>query len=230
MKRYISSKTQYNSNKINALLKRLDDLRPRINKILDTVRQCRASKIYIDNYLPFQHNPNDPRISLREVYGNYQLSLCCLNSEYSYNKCYSFYISKYDYDLYADSFRITFDSPDYPSSYKVLELFFADFPAFERKFYETVKIATEDYEAKQRLFHHSFYDNSKSKDEIIKFLKSTNKPIKYTNGFKSKHPGTYMKPISLEEALKIAERYGYLDVDEKPDYIDMNEYSSNDLW
>ena len=230
MKRYIALSTQHTSNKVDSLLERLEGLRPQIDEILDTAKQCRADGIRMENYLPWQHNPNNPCISLYEKYGTYKLSLCCRNSEHSYNKCYMFYISKYSYDLYADSVYITFDSPDYPSSYKVLDMFFADFPDFKRKFYETVEVATEEYEANQHLFHHSFHNNSKSKDEIIKFLKSTNKPIKYTNGFKSKHPSIYMKPISLEEALKIAERYGYLDVDEKSDYIDMNEYNSNDLW
>ena len=62
------------------------------------------------------------------------------------------------------------------------------------------------------LFEHSFYyaDKRKSDEEIIEFLKSTNKPIKYT--------------------IAIVNRASLLDVEEKPDYIDMNEYSSNDMW
>lgn len=82
------------------------------------------------------------------------------------------------------------------------------------------------------LFEHSFYyaDKRKSNEEIIEFLKSTNKPIKYTYGYKWKHPSTYEVPKTLDQAIAIVNENGLLDVEEKPDYIDMNEFSENDMW
>lgn len=81
------------------------------------------------------------------------------------------------------------------------------------------------------LFHHDFFDGPrKTNKEIKDFLSATTKPIKYTYGLKYRNPTTYMVHKSLAEALEIVDNEGLLTVNEYEDYIDMNAYSSNDMW
>lgn len=81
-------------------------------------------------------------------------------------------------------------------------------------------------------FEHSFYYNDKRKSnaDIIEFLKSTKKPIKYTYGLAMRHPTTYKVPISIDEAIQKVKTEPLLDVKEYSDYINMNAYSDNDMW
>ncbi len=90
-----------------------------------------------------------------------------------------------------------------------------------------------DFKLPGELFSHTFYGKGEhhSKQEVIDFLRSTDKPIKYTYGLGYRNPTTHNKPISLEEALGIVEReWGMLDVDERPKYVHLNAYSENDMW
>lgn len=65
--------------------------------------------------------------------------------------------------------------------------------------------------------------------EIVEYvLKTTKKPFKYTYGFKYRNPTTYMVPITRESALEKLK--DWCDVTEFNDYIDINTYSSNDMW
>ena len=82
------------------------------------------------------------------------------------------------------------------------------------------------------MFKHSFFTKQfrKTNEEIIEFLKTTDKPIKYTYGYKYRKPTTCLKPITLEEAIQIVRSQSLLDVDERDDFIDMNAYDGNDMW
>lgn len=91
----------------------------------------------------------------------------------------------------------------------------------------------KDFKLPGELFSHTFYGEGEhhSKQEVIDFLRSTDKPIKYTYGLGYRNPSTHNKPISLQEALDIVEReWGMLDVDERPKYVHLNAYSENDMW
>lgn len=80
---------------------------------------------------------------------------------------------------------------------------------------------------------YSFYSHkaphTSTKEEAIELLKTTNKVIKYTFGYKYRHPTTYEVPVSSEEALGYFER-NWTDVKEYEDWIDVNSYSDNDMW
>lgn len=71
----------------------------------------------------------------------------------------------------------------------------------------------------------------RERDEALKFIEETEKPIKYTYGLGYRHPTTYKVPITKEEANKyIMEHYSMLDVEEYEDYVHINQYSEMDLW
>jgi len=76
----------------------------------------------------------------------------------------------------------------------------------------------------------SFYDGSLDKEELKKFIRKTEKPIKYTYGLKFRNPTTRDVPVSKEKALKIVDRESLLDATEYRDYLDLNAYSENDMW
>lgn len=81
------------------------------------------------------------------------------------------------------------------------------------------------------MINYSFFSESKStKEEALKLLQDTDKKILYTYGLKFRHPTTYEVPISNSEALKKFMNNGLNDVVEYEDYIDFNQYSSNDLY
>lgn len=67
-----------------------------------------------------------------------------------------------------------------------------------------------------------------SKEDLKKAI-ATGKPIKYTLGFKYRHPTNYEIPVTPEQALKLADSYCF-DVIDKGDWIDFNCYTSNDMW
>lgn len=91
----------------------------------------------------------------------------------------------------------------------------------------------KDIKLPGKLFKHTFFGKGEhhSKQEVIDFLRNTDKPIKYTYGLGYRNPTTHNKPISLQEALDIVEReWSMLDVDERPKYVHLNAYSENDMW
>lgn len=75
-------------------------------------------------------------------------------------------------------------------------------------------------------FYHGTLDREKAKEEIMK----TNKKILYTYGLKYRNPSTYLKEISKDKAIEIINRSSFLNIDEKAEIIDLNEYSANDLF
>lgn len=68
-----------------------------------------------------------------------------------------------------------------------------------------------------------------SKEEARELLKTTNKEIKYTFGFKYRSPTVYEILISNEEAVRKFDNNSLSDVEEKENWIDFNQYSSNDM-
>lgn len=69
-----------------------------------------------------------------------------------------------------------------------------------------------------------------STERAKEIINSTEKPLKYTCGFRFRNPTILYQPVSKEKALKIVEQASFLDVDEYEDYIHINEYSCNDMW
>jgi len=76
----------------------------------------------------------------------------------------------------------------------------------------------------------SFYDGTLKKEEAKAFLTATDKPILYTYGLKYRNPTTRDVPKTKTEALSILDRAYLLDITEYPTHVDMNEFSSNDMW
>lgn len=81
------------------------------------------------------------------------------------------------------------------------------------------------------MINYSFFSESKNtKEEALKLLQDTNKKILYTYGLKFRQPTTYEEPIKNSEALKLFLDNPLNDVVEYENYIDFNQYSSNDLY
>lgn len=76
----------------------------------------------------------------------------------------------------------------------------------------------------------SFYNGTMDRKKLKKFIEETEKPIRYTYGFKYRGPTTMNVPKTKEQALKIVENESYLDAEELEDCLDLNAYSSNDMW
>lgn len=76
----------------------------------------------------------------------------------------------------------------------------------------------------------SFYNGTLNKKILKEFIESTEKPIRYTFGFKYRNPTTKNVPISKEKALEIVSKESMLDATELDDCLDLNAYSGNDMW
>jgi len=76
----------------------------------------------------------------------------------------------------------------------------------------------------------SFYRGTLDKQELKVFIEKTDKPIRYTYGFKYRNPTTRDVPVSKERALKIVDDQSLLDAKELDGCLDLNAYSSNDMW
>ena len=76
----------------------------------------------------------------------------------------------------------------------------------------------------------SFFDGTLNRNKLEEFIRTTNKPIRYTYGLGYRHPTTYKVPVSVEEAIKIIKTEGLLDATEYEDYIHLNAYHENDMW
>lgn len=81
------------------------------------------------------------------------------------------------------------------------------------------------------MINYSFFSKSDStKEEALKLLQDTNKKILYTFGLKYRQPTTYEVQINNSKALELFLKNSLSDVVEYEDYIDFNQYSSNDLY
>lgn len=76
----------------------------------------------------------------------------------------------------------------------------------------------------------SFYNGTLNKDRLKAFIEKTDKPIRYTYGFKYKSPTTLNVPVSKEKAMQIVDSQSMLDAKELDDVLDLNAYSGNDMW
>lgn len=81
------------------------------------------------------------------------------------------------------------------------------------------------------MIDYSFFSSSKStREEALKLLQDTDKKILYTFGLKFRQPTVYEIPIKNSEALKLFLKNSLNDVVEYEDYVDFNQYSTNDLY
>lgn len=76
----------------------------------------------------------------------------------------------------------------------------------------------------------SFYDGTLDREELVKVIEETDKPIVYTVGLSYRHPTTWRDPISKERAVQIAKTEGWLDATEEDDCIHLNAFDENDMW
>ena len=83
------------------------------------------------------------------------------------------------------------------------------------------------------MISYSFFTTNSSypstMEEVKELLKTTDKEIRFTYGLKYRNPTIYEVPISKEEAIEKFNSYSMIDVIEKDNWIDMNQYSANDM-
>ena len=68
------------------------------------------------------------------------------------------------------------------------------------------------------------------KNVLKDFIRTTDKPIVYTYGVTFRHPTTYRKPLSVDEALAVVDKEFYLDATEEENCLHLNAFSDNDMW
>jgi len=93
------------------------------------------------------------------------------------------------------------------------------------------KISIDDLSA-GKLLKYSFdsrYANC-TKDEAVRLLETTEKPIVYTLGLEFRGPGTHRVPMAREEAIKKLKSAAVVDVDEEKDCVHVNEMTGSDMW
>lgn len=72
--------------------------------------------------------------------------------------------------------------------------------------------------------------NANTPATVVKYmLSTTGKRMQYTYGLKYRRPTTYEVPCTREQALSAFGK-GMCDVKEYQDYIDIQEFSGNDMW
>lgn len=68
-----------------------------------------------------------------------------------------------------------------------------------------------------------------NKEKLKEFIKSTDKPIRYTYGFAYRNPTIHKILVDKDMACNIADKESFLDVEEFKEYVHMNAYSVNDM-
>lgn len=76
----------------------------------------------------------------------------------------------------------------------------------------------------------SFYDGTLNREKAIDFIANSEKPCVYTYGLKYRKPTTYEVNITKEQAINCIRNESLIDIKEYEDKIDINAYSSNDMW
>lgn len=74
----------------------------------------------------------------------------------------------------------------------------------------------------------SKYSNC-TKEQAIEFVKTTEKPFKYTYGLGYRKPSIHNMPISREDALSHMGKC-MVDMEEYENYVHINRYSEMDMW
>lgn len=69
-----------------------------------------------------------------------------------------------------------------------------------------------------------------TKEEALRLLETTDKPIVYTLGLEFRGPATHRVPMSREEAVKKLKSAALVDVDEETDCVHVNEMTGSDMW
>jgi hypothetical protein len=75
-------------------------------------------------------------------------------------------------------------------------------------------------------------EKRKTPEQIIRFLASVDKPIRYTHGHKGRPNkcNPYLQPISLLEAIDLVKKNSSkMYVVEYSDYVDLNTFDLNDV-
>ena len=75
-------------------------------------------------------------------------------------------------------------------------------------------------------------EKRKTPEEIVRFLATTEKPIRYTHGHKGRPNmcNPYNQPISLFEAIDLVKKNSSkMYVAEHSDYVDLNTFDSDDI-
>ena len=75
----------------------------------------------------------------------------------------------------------------------------------------------------------SFYNGTLNTEKLREFIKTTEKPIRYTYGYGFRNPNVGNRLIDKEKALHIVDTESLLDATEYEDYIHLNAYSINDM-
>ena len=94
----------------------------------------------------------------------------------------------------------------------------------------TLRIELYKIETLERPIDMSFYRGTLNKEILKAFIEKTDKPIRYTYGLKYRNPTILNVPVSKEEALQIVDSQSMLDAKELDDVLDLQAYSSNDMW
>lgn len=76
----------------------------------------------------------------------------------------------------------------------------------------------------------SFHDGTLNKEELIKFVNSTEKEVRYTYGLGFRNPTTNRELVTKDRALEIIESQSLLDATEEKDYLHLNAFSVNDMF
>ena len=81
---------------------------------------------------------------------------------------------------------------------------------------------------------YTFYGRSngkfQNKDDVIAYVKESDKPCVYTYGFEYRHPTTHRVPLTKDEAIEKIKKNSFVDVTEEKDVIHINAYSDNDMF
>lgn len=76
----------------------------------------------------------------------------------------------------------------------------------------------------------SFFNGNLNKEKAIKFIQETKKPCVFTAGFKYKNPTIYEVYITKEEAIEKIKTESFLEIKEYENKVDLNAFSSNDMF
>lgn len=83
------------------------------------------------------------------------------------------------------------------------------------------------------MLKYNFFDKKYSnctKEEMLAFMKKTDKPFVYTYGLEYRNPTTHRKPVTKEEAVRIFEKGCCVDATEEEACIHVNEFGEMDMW
>lgn len=75
----------------------------------------------------------------------------------------------------------------------------------------------------------SFSDGTLNKEKAIETIANSSKPCKYTYGLKSKGSTAHLINISAKDAVNKIVNGSLIDITERKEYFEINEYHANDM-